>query len=169
MGALIVFGALLTFGLIASIFEKTPIPRHPLNTVLTEVEFKIQEIREQDEKITRLRSERRKLKNTLYGEWNYHKRESNLSRINILDISISNLVRQRSLVTNPTRRMFTEAQRHFIFTRDHGICQICLEAVEYEDYHCDHIIPYSRGGHTTIDNGQCTHSLCNMKKGSRVS
>jgi len=64
-------------------------------------------------------------------------------------------------------RGFSSEQRAWIYERDKGICQICLKPVGKHDYHADHVKPYSKGGLTTIANGQCTHSFCNMSKGAK--
>jgi len=63
-------------------------------------------------------------------------------------------------------RGFTETQRIAIFRKDNETCQKCSRKVEWEDFHADHIIPHSRGGKTSVENGQVLCSECNLKKGS---
>lgn len=64
-------------------------------------------------------------------------------------------------------RSFTEEQRVAIYRRDNGICQICQQSVEFQDFEVDHIISHSKGGKTTVSNGQATHKACNTSKGGR--
>lgn len=54
------------------------------------------------------------------------------------------------------------------------MCGICgdpvdpkLVAPEWMRVSLDHTIPFSRGGHHTFDNVQCSHLLCNIRKGNR--
>lgn len=65
-----------------------------------------------------------------------------------------------------TNRDFTEVERIAIYRKNDGICQNCREKVEYGDFHADHINPHSRGGKTTIENGQVLCSKCNLSKGA---
>lgn len=65
-----------------------------------------------------------------------------------------------------TNRDFTEIERIAIYRKNDGICQSCKEKVEYDDFHADHINPHSRGGKTTIENGQVLCSKCNLSKGA---
>lgn len=68
------------------------------------------------------------------------------------------------------QRDFTHVQKLAIFRRDKGICQLKLKCdgikLTWDDWHCDHIIPWSKGGHTTVENGQVTCSACNLSKGA---
>ncbi|MFY9716723.1 MAG: DUF262 domain-containing protein [Thermoplasmata archaeon] len=65
-------------------------------------------------------------------------------------------------------RTFSDEQRFVIFRRDKGTCQLCREAVEEGNWHADHIVPHSKGGPTSIANGQLTHVECNLHKGANV-
>ena len=60
------------------------------------------------------------------------------------------------------------SSRYEIYKRDSGICGICEELVQYEDYHLDHIIPLSKGGAHADFNLQVTHSWCNLSKGNKI-
>jgi len=62
------------------------------------------------------------------------------------------------------QRGFTEDQRVAIYRKDNETCQICGEHVDWEDFHADHIIPYSEGGKTTVSNGRATHRSCHLSK-----
>ena len=35
-----------------------------------------------------------------------------------------------------------------------------------DDWHADHKVPYSKGGLTTVENGQVACAECNLAKGS---
>jgi len=65
-----------------------------------------------------------------------------------------------------TNRDFVEIERIAIYRKNEGTCQKCKQKVEYGDFHADHIKPHSRGGKTTIENGQVLCSKCNLSKGA---
>ncbi len=49
-------------------------------------------------------------------------------------------------------------------------CGICGQAIlDINDCEVDHIIPYSKGGRTIIENAQLVHSTCNKIKSNKVS
>ncbi len=68
------------------------------------------------------------------------------------------------------QRDFTYVQKLTIFRRDKGICQLKIKCdgakLTWDDWHCDHITPWSKGGHTTVKNGQVACSSCNLSKGA---
>ena len=72
-------------------------------------------------------------------------------------------------------RNFTEAQRLTIYWRDGKKCQIkerCdgTETLPFiNGWHCDHIVPWSQGGKTTVGNGQVACPACNLAKGNRAA
>lgn len=60
-----------------------------------------------------------------------------------------------------------------IFIRDGFVCGVCGDQVDetllYPDPmspSIDHVIPLSKGGSHTLDNVQCTHLDCNLRKGA---
>jgi hypothetical protein len=67
------------------------------------------------------------------------------------------------------QRDFTYLQRLAIFRRDIGVCQLRIKCdgakLTWDDWHCDHIQPWSKGGKTTVENGQVSCSACNTSKG----
>lgn len=67
------------------------------------------------------------------------------------------------------QRMFTHLQRLAIFRRDGGICQLRIKCegvkITWDDWHCDHTVPWSKGGKTTVENGHVACSACNLSKG----
>src|SRR5215472_7896909 len=49
------------------------------------------------------------------------------------------------------------------------ICQLCNNEIHsLDDSTVDHIIPYSKGGKTTPDNGQLAHRGCNARKNAQM-
>ncbi|MEO6908721.1 MAG: DUF262 domain-containing protein [Abditibacteriaceae bacterium] len=67
------------------------------------------------------------------------------------------------------QRTFTFAQRLTIFRRDQGFCQLKIkcngEKLTWDDFHCDHISPWTKGGQTTVENGHVACAACNLSKG----
>lgn len=66
-------------------------------------------------------------------------------------------------------RQFTEHQRLAVYWRDNGKCQKCEKKCKDTAFHVDHKKPFSKGGHTTIANGQVLCPECNLKKGNRTA
>ena len=68
-------------------------------------------------------------------------------------------------------RNFTSEQRLAIFKENNGRCQLKLKCVgeerlAWDDWHADHIVPFSKGGQTTVANGQVSCVKCNTSKGN---
>jgi len=65
-------------------------------------------------------------------------------------------------------RMFTPEQRLAIYRKDDGRCQLKIhctgEKLGWADWHADHIVPHSKGGKTTVANGQVACPSCNLSK-----
>ena len=70
----------------------------------------------------------------------------------------------KNLPLKDPKRNFDDAQRQVIYRRDKGICQECGKKCEWNDWEADHIVPWSRGGKTEIENGQVLCPSCNSKK-----
>ncbi|MDA7826591.1 DUF262 domain-containing protein [Rhodobacteraceae bacterium] len=71
------------------------------------------------------------------------------------------------------QRSFSHEQRLSIYRRDQGKCQLKLkcngsEKLAWENWHADHITPFSKGGQTTVSNGQISCSACNQSKGNSL-
>lgn len=75
-----------------------------------------------------------------------------------------------TLSRKDNQRDFTHIQKLAIFRRDKGVCQLKIKCdgikLTWDDWHCDHITPWSKGGHTTVKNGQVACPTCNLSKGS---
>lgn len=58
--------------------------------------------------------------------------------------------------------------RQIVYERDEGICGICKESVDRDDFHIDHVIPLARGGKHSYADVQVAHPVCNSRKGARI-
>lgn len=65
-------------------------------------------------------------------------------------------------------RQFSEDERRTMYARQDGICAICGKPFEFGEMHGDHVTPWSRGGKTTLDNGQMLCTTCNLKKSAHL-
>ena len=61
-------------------------------------------------------------------------------------------------------RAFRDSEKRTVYERQKGICPKCGKHFEIDQMEADHIIPYSKGGHTTIDNCQMLCRDCNRRK-----
>ena len=80
------------------------------------------------------------------------------------------LARFPNLSQKDNQRDFTHLQKMAIFRRDHQTCQVKLKCdgvkVVWDDWHCDHKQPWSKGGKSTVENGQVSCPACNLAKGA---
>ena len=61
-------------------------------------------------------------------------------------------------------RKFSDKDKRTAYERQNGICPICGEYHTIDEMEGDHIIPWSKGGKTTIDNLQMLCKKCNREK-----
>jgi len=54
------------------------------------------------------------------------------------------------------------------FTRDNGMCHICQEPVDPNDWHMDYVIPLAHGGTHDPDNVAVFHPKCNRQKYTNI-
>ena len=68
------------------------------------------------------------------------------------------------------QRAFTDAQRKVIWIRDGKRCQVRTHCdgmeCDWDNWHADHKTPWSKGGTTTVENGQVCCPACNLSKGA---
>jgi hypothetical protein len=80
------------------------------------------------------------------------------------------LERFPTLPLKDNQRDFTQVQKLAVFRRDSQICQVRIKCdgvrVEWDDWHCDHKVAWSKGGATTVENGQVACPACNLAKGA---
>lgn len=81
------------------------------------------------------------------------------------------LSRFPNLPLKDKQREFTHLQKMAIFRRDQQTCQVKIKCegvrVVWDDWHCDHKAPWSKGGLTTVENGQVACPACNLAKGAK--
>lgn len=63
-------------------------------------------------------------------------------------------------------RQFDEDEKRTMYARQNGRCNLCGKPFELSEMHGDHIEAWSKGGKTTIDNGQMLCASCNLSKSS---
>lgn len=66
-------------------------------------------------------------------------------------------------------RCFGPAQRMAIYLRSDGKCRLCSSAIQLSTFHADHIVPWSKGGPTTLKNAQALCPSCNLSKSATMS
>jgi len=64
------------------------------------------------------------------------------------------------------RRQFTKCQRRVLAWVAGGTCQKCGKQLT-NSFHADHVVPFVRGGLTTLQNGQALCIQCNLAKGAQ--
>lgn len=66
------------------------------------------------------------------------------------------------------QRLFSHEQRLAIYRRDDGECKVAIKChgvkCEWDNWAADHIKPWSKGGRTTVANGQVACIPCNSAK-----
>jgi 5-methylcytosine-specific restriction endonuclease McrA len=77
-----------------------------------------------------------------------------------LEMKLPSVVSLKTFVKPATQPAFT---RFNVFLRDRFCCQYCGSR---DDLTFDHLLPRSRGGHTTWDNVVAACSPCNLMKGN---
>ncbi len=83
----------------------------------------------------------------------------------------SNKKSKNSKTDNRTTRVISKALRYNVLKRDNFKCCACGASPAKDpsvELHIDHIIPWSKGGETTIDNLQTLCSECNIGKSDSV-
>jgi 5-methylcytosine-specific restriction endonuclease McrA len=76
-----------------------------------------------------------------------------------LEIRLPSVVSLKTFVKPARHPAFT---RFNVFLRDRFACQYCGSR---DDLTFDHLVPRSRGGHTTWENVVAACSICNLRKG----
>jgi hypothetical protein len=67
-----------------------------------------------------------------------------------------------------SQRIFSPEQRRILWNRDdRPLCRICHKPITWKDTTVDHVKAWSRGGPTSLKNGQIAHKGCNSRKGAR--
>jgi 5-methylcytosine-specific restriction endonuclease McrA len=90
-----------------------------------------------------------------------------LRKLEEVKIEIAQLRGRLADIELYSNRNFTPHQRSILYLNAGGKCQICGDPVSVTDFEADHIIPFSKGGLTTIENGQCLCRNCNRTKSNK--
>ena len=64
-------------------------------------------------------------------------------------------------------RQFLPGQKREQYEKQGGRCAICGKPFDIDDMHADHIVPWSKGGKTVIDNCQVLCATCNIAKSNK--
>ena len=73
-----------------------------------------------------------------------------------------------SLAKKLSKRTFTNAEKRIAYEKQNGICPKCGNHYAFEEMDGDHILPWWRGGKTTLDNLQMLCEKCNKGKGGKM-
>lgn len=81
------------------------------------------------------------------------------------EMALPSVISLKEYIPTPRRPAFT---RFNVFLRDRFTCQYCGDSLPTHDLTFDHVVPRSRGGHTTWENVVTACSPCNLRKGSQL-
>ena len=87
------------------------------------------------------------------------------TRLNLMKQTF--LENNQDLKLSDPRRLFDHFEKAVIFRRDKGVCKSCGKKTKWKEFQADHIKAHSKGGRTTIKNGQLLCPSCNAKKGAK--
>lgn len=76
--------------------------------------------------------------------------------------------KNEDLAKKLSKRVFSNSDKRIAYERQNGICPHCGGHYEFKDMVGDHIIPWWRGGKTTLDNLQMLCTKCNSGKGGKM-
>lgn len=55
-----------------------------------------------------------------------------------------------------------------LYLEFHGLCYLCGDPVDFDDFHIEHVVPISRGGADKRENLNIAHRECNYRKGTKL-
>jgi hypothetical protein len=97
---------------------------------------------------------------------NSHK--SLLGRFQMLLLDLQQGLSDLELVELDPLRIFSDQQKSEMYARYKGVCQKCAKQLDEYGWHADHIVPWSKGGRTVLENGQVLCTRCNLSKGAQL-
>jgi len=80
--------------------------------------------------------------------------------------NIENAVAREEIFKHKTKRFPSERLKVQVLMRDGNKCRLCGVTVTGENIHFDHIIPWSKGGETVLENIQVLCEKHNLSKGN---
>jgi hypothetical protein len=116
------------------------------------------------------KSEARRLRDQEYKflmTSNVNSRRSIEERFKILIMDFFSSFTEMAAIELDPKRAFDNDEKIQLYARD-GKCKSCGKKVGEFDWHADHIVPWIRGGRTTLENGQVLCVKCNLKKKDRL-
>ena len=63
-------------------------------------------------------------------------------------------------------RSFLDRDKRTVYEKQGGICPYCKNHFEFNEMQGDHIVPWSKGGKSVLENLQMLCTECNLKKGN---
>lgn len=80
--------------------------------------------------------------------------------------SVVACLQHRAFSVDDKRRLFFSQ----LDTQGKVVCALCCGTIhQLQDCEVDHVVPYSLGGRTSLDNAQLAHRWCNRAKGNRIA
>ena len=71
------------------------------------------------------------------------------------------------VVKQMKKRLFSKRQKKILKLTSGNICENCGLNLK-GNFQADHVIPYSKGGKTILNNAQALCAKCNLKKGDSL-
>ena len=65
------------------------------------------------------------------------------------------------------KRAFADGVKTKVFNEQKGVCPVCKNKFKLQEMQADHIIPWSKGGTTALENCQMLCRACNQTKGAK--
>lgn len=90
---------------------------------------------------------------------------SDQEKVNVED-ALETVQENEIVFKHKTKRVPNERLKVQILMRDGNKCRLCGITVTGNDIHFDHIIPWSKGGETVLENLQILCALHNLAKGN---
>ncbi len=73
-----------------------------------------------------------------------------------------------SVQVTDTKRLFDRVTVRRAWIRQGKVCSLCARDIPFDLIHGDHIISWSKGGQTTLENCQALCGSCNLRKGTKT-
>lgn len=108
------------------------------------------------------------------AEWTAYLRTGRTGRIDTDEVLVclehlkNKMIHSANLEPKDPKRFFSSEQRKRIYENSSGLCAECGISLSVTNFHCDHKVPHSKGGKTTLENGQALCTRCNLEKGNSV-